>query len=294
MGKEIVVREAKPEDKEAVLSFCQKTWEWGDYIPKVWDRWIKDPAGKIFVGIIDGKPVGITNVIIVKEGEAWLRGARTHPDYRRKGVITAITLRCLEFAVKKGAKLARLVTESTNIPAQKALEKLGFKPIAKFIWWETENFETKPSKYSSFAKIDDLEQIWRYLEKSECFRRCHGLYAKLYLWISLEKETLRSFIDNNKCIKAEVNGEILGLTLIDDEVSREWQESSIQVCYIDGNFEAVADMLKFLKKFCKEKEVNKIYAVSSDHPTIIRVFEHLGFKREEVEEIVYEKVLTKL
>jgi len=213
MGKEIVVRKAKPEDKEAVLSFCQKTWEWGDYIPKVWDRWIKDPAGKIFVGIIDGKPVGITNVIIVKEWEAWLRGARTHPDYRRKR---------------------------------------------------------------------DLEQIWEYLEKSKCFRRCHGLYAKLYIWVSLEKETLRSFIEDNKCIKAEINGDILGLTLIDDEVSREWQESSIQVCYIDGNFEAVAIMSKFLKKFCKEKEVKKIYTVSSDHPTIIRVFEHLGFKREEL------------
>ena len=49
-----------------------------------------------------------------------------------------------------------------------------------------------------------------------------------------------------------------------------------------------------LKKFCKEKEVKKIYTVSSDHPTIIRIFEHLGFKREEVEEIVYEKILTKL
>lgn len=292
MNEKIVVREAKPEDKEAVLSFCRKTWDWGDYIPEVWDKWIKDPAGKIFVGVVDGKPVGITNVTIVKEGEAWLRGARTHPDYRRRGVITAITYKCLEFAAERGAKVARLVTESTNIPAQKALEKLGFKPVARFVWWETESFEAEPSKSSSFAKIDDLERIWNYLEKSECFRRCHHLYTKLYTWISLDEETLRSFIEAGKCIKAETKNEILGLTLIDDEVSREWRENSIQICYIDGEFEAVVDMLRFLESLCKKKGIEKIYAVSSDWPPAVRAFENLGFKRDESEEIVYEKSLS--
>jgi len=292
MNKEIVVREARPEDKEAVLSFCQKTWEWGDYIPKVWDRWMKDPAGKIFVGVIDGKPVGIANVTIIKEGEAWLRGARTHPDYRRRGVNTAITIKCLEFAAKKGARVARLVTDSTNFPARKALEKFGFKPVAKFIEWETESLETEPSSYSNFAKIEDLERMWSYLERSECFRRCHGLYTKLYVWVSLDRETLESFVENGKCIKSEVNGEVLGLTLIDDEVGREWKENSIQICYIDGTFEAAVDMLKFLKNFCRKRGIGKIYAFSCECQPVIQAFKHLGFKRDENEEIVYEKGLS--
>jgi len=291
LKEEVVVREAKPEDKEAVLEFCQKTWEWGDYIPEVWDKWIKDPNGKTFVGLIDGKPVGNTNVTILKEGEAWLRGARTHPEYRRRGVNKAITIKCLEFAAEKGAKIARLVTDSTNLPAQKALEKLEFKPVAKFIEWENERIEAKPYKFSKLAKKEDLDRIWSYLENSECFRRCHGLYIKLYTWISLDRKTLEEFIVSDRCIKAEVGGEILGLTLFDDEVSREWRENSIQICYIDGNFESAVDMLKFLITICKERGIKKIYAFSCDYTPIVRAFERLGFKREEHEEIVYEKNL---
>ena len=82
------------------------------------------------------------------------------------------------------------------------------------------------------------------------------------------------------------------MTLIDDEVSREWRENSIQICYIDGEFEAVVDMLRFLESLCKKKGIEKIYAVSSDWPPVVRAFENLGFKRDESEEIVYEKSLN--
>ena len=290
MNQKILVREAKLEDKEAVLSFCRKTWEWGDYIPEVWDEWIKDPSGKIFVGVMDGKPVGITNVVIIKEGEAWLRGARTHPEYRRRGVITAITRKCLEFAAEKGARKARLVTESTNIPAQKALEKLGFKPVATFLDWENENLEVEVSSFSSWAENEDLDKIWLYLQTSECFKKSHGLYTKLFTWISIDKKEIKRFVENKGCIKAELNDEILGLTLIDDETSRAWQENSIQICYIDGNFESAVDMLKFLKMFCKESGIKKVYAFSCNHQPVVRAFEQLGFKKEDTE-IVYEKIL---
>jgi len=79
-------------------------------------------------------------------------------------VITAITKKCLEFAAEKGAKKARLVTGSTNVPAQKVLEKLGFKSVATFLEWECENFEAEKSKFSSWAENSDLDKIWLYLQ----------------------------------------------------------------------------------------------------------------------------------
>ncbi len=33
---------AKPSDKEKILDFCKNTFSWGDYIPEVWDFWIKE------------------------------------------------------------------------------------------------------------------------------------------------------------------------------------------------------------------------------------------------------------
>lgn len=83
-------------------------------------------------------PVGIAHLSIDKPHEIWLSGARTDPKFRRMGVATAITKKCLEYAKKKGAKVARLVTESDNIAARTLVQKLGFKQIAEFAEMKTE------------------------------------------------------------------------------------------------------------------------------------------------------------
>ena len=59
---------------------------------------------------------------------------------------TAITRKCLEYAKKKGAKVARLVTRSNNKAAQTVLKKLGFKPIAEFVEMVTEDIKDERSK----------------------------------------------------------------------------------------------------------------------------------------------------
>src|SRR5213082_2789620 len=56
------IRPAQPEDREAVLAFCQHTWEWGDYIAFVWDEWLHDKQGVLFVATFDNQPVGIAHL----------------------------------------------------------------------------------------------------------------------------------------------------------------------------------------------------------------------------------------
>jgi ribosomal protein S18 acetylase RimI-like enzyme len=134
----ISVRKARVSDRKAVFKFCEKTWSWEDYIPKVWDKWLKEKHGRVFVATINGVPVGISHLSIDKPHEVWLSGARTDPKFRRMGVATAITKKCLEYAKKKGTKVARLVTESDNIAARTLVQKLGFKQIAEFVEMKTE------------------------------------------------------------------------------------------------------------------------------------------------------------
>jgi len=57
---EVEVRVARAEDKEAVLAFCKHTWEnQPDYIHLVWDKWLTDPTGRIFVAVVDSLPVAM-------------------------------------------------------------------------------------------------------------------------------------------------------------------------------------------------------------------------------------------
>lgn len=287
----IYVRKARGSDREAVFKFCEKTWSWGDYIPEVWDKWLKEKSGRVFIATTDGVPVGITHLSIDKPHEVWLSGARTDPNYRRMGIATAITKKCLEYAKRKAAKVARLVTESDNIAAQAVIKKLGFKPTAEFVEMTTENIaEEENSTNSKWAEESEADAALNYLQTSESYRKAAGLYTTLFHWFSLEKHDLKRFVEQRKAIlHLSERGEIDGLTLIDDATAREWHENTMQTCIMDGDYNAVFDMIKFLKSHCHALDVKKIYGFTCNHKPITTALEKLGFEQPDSIEIIYEK-----
>jgi len=293
LKKGIFVRKARSSDREAVFSFCEKTWSWGDYVPKVWDKWLKQRNGGVFVATINGMPVGISHLSVDKPHEVWLSAARTDPKYRRMGVATAITRKCLEYAKKKGAKVARLVTGSNNEAAQAVLETLDFEPIAEFVEMVTENVTDERSKKSRWAEKDETEEIWNYLQNSETYRSAAGLYTVLFHWFWLEKAALKRFVEERKAIVHEnEKGELNGLTLIDDATAREWHEDTIQTCYVDGDNNAVFSMIRFLKSHCYDLGIKKIYGFTPNHKPITTALEKLGFEPPDSVDIIYEKKLS--
>jgi len=52
-------------------------------------------------------------------------------------------------------------------------------------------------------------------------------------------------------------------------------------------------MLKFLRNYCAEKGIKKIYASSCDYQSAVHTFEKLGFKKDESAEIIYDKCAVK-
>ena len=195
----IYVRKACGSDREAVFKFCEKTWSWGDYIPEVWDKWLKEKSGRVFIATIDGVPVGITHLSIDKPHEVWLGGARTDPNYRRMGVATAITKKCLDYAKRKGAKVARLTTESDNIAAQAVIKKLGFKPIAEFVEMKTENIaEEENSANSKWAEETEADIAWNYLQTSESYRKAAAYTRFYFIGFRLKNTILNDLLSNEK------------------------------------------------------------------------------------------------
>jgi RimJ/RimL family protein N-acetyltransferase len=293
LKKRIFVRKAYVSDREVVFRFCEKTWSWGDYVPKVWDRWLKEKNGGVFVATINGVPVGISHLNVDNPGEVWLSAARTDPKYRRMGVATAITRKCLEYAKKKGAKVVRLVTESNNKAAQEVLKKLEFRQIAEFVEMVTEDVKDERSKKSRWAEKDETEEIWNYLQNSKTYCSAAGLYTVLFHWFSLDKDALKRFIEEQKVIVHENEKEELnGLTLIEDATARQWHEDTIQTCYIDGDNNTVLDMMRFLKSHCYDLGIKKIYGFTPNHKPITAALEKLGFEPPESVDIIYEKKLS--
>lgn len=289
---EFIVREAKASDKDVVLRFCQNTFEWGDYVQNVWDYWLTDASGKIFVATFENKPVGMCHVEIVKRSEAWLEAARVAPEFRRRGVASLLTEKCLEWAIKRGARVARLVTESGNFVAQKALVKSEFQRVSDWALMEFEGCKLEADGNVRFAEKSDVDAVWNYLVNSEGFVRSAGLFTVLFRWMSLDRVALRRFVQKRMAIVHERDDKVVdGLVLFDDTVKIAWQENSVQTCYIDGDFDAVLGMGRFLKRHLYNEGVAKIYGVMCNHVPLISAFSTLGFRNQGRAEFVYEKKL---
>jgi len=289
---EFIVREAKASDKDAVLRFCQNTFEWGDYVQNVWDYWLADASGKIFVATFENKPVGMCHVEIVKRGEAWLEAARVAPEFRRRGVASLLTKTCLEWATKRSAKVARLVTESGNFVAQKALGKLEFQRVSDWALMEFDGCKLEADGNVRFAEKSDVDAVWSFLMNSEGFVRSAGLFTVLFRWMSLDRAALRRFVQKRMAIVYERDGKaVCGLVLFDNTVKIAWQENSVQTCYVDGDFEAVLSMGRFLKRHLYNEGVAEIYGVMCNYAPLISAFSTLGFRNQGRAEFVYEKKL---
>ncbi len=111
-----VIRPARAADKQAVLAFCAHTFDWGDYLPEVWDEWLADARGQLLVATLDEVPVGVAKVTLLTPGEAWLEGLRVNlarTQTQRAGVEAEIG-RLNREKEEQGRQLSEIAREIEN------------------------------------------------------------------------------------------------------------------------------------------------------------------------------------
>lgn len=154
----LVLEMVTPEDKEEILSFTSNTWEWGDYIPEVFDEWLDPKNGDFIKAVLDGKIVGISHIGYLSDWEAWLEGLRVHPDYRGIGIGTFILDASLEILKEKKIKVARNAITSTNTASQNLVRKRAFELVGEFL---SSSRKTHRKDISGLreAEIRDIEKL---------------------------------------------------------------------------------------------------------------------------------------
>src|SRR5258706_10669453 len=169
------VRPARPEDRDAVLAFCARTWGDGDYIAEVWDDWLGDQRGVLLVATLDERPVGLIHVRKLSADEAWLEGIRVDPAVHRQGVGRVLTSRGLVAARERGAGVARLFTTWDNVAAQAMFGAFGFTRIAQVTYYEAAAEDAVqagaprgggPGQRLGTPRAGGVERMWGWLEET--------------------------------------------------------------------------------------------------------------------------------
>jgi GNAT superfamily N-acetyltransferase len=240
---QIEIRPAREDDRAAVLAFCAHTWEWGDYIEYVWEEWLHDQQGALLVATSDGIPVGITHMRMLSAQDVWLEGLRVDPAYRNQGIATALNLALLEEALRRGATVARLLTESINDASIHMAEQGKMKRVGAFAPFAATPVTSVPRHNTgletpALATNDDLDELVHYLNVSNIFPLVGGLYYEFFTGYSITRELLATKIEAGQVYLLRRWDRLDGLAIAEPLEGRRGKH--LFIGYIDGTTESIS------------------------------------------------------
>jgi len=261
------IRPARPEDREAVLAFCMNTWDWGDYIEYVWDEWLHDPRGQMYVAVVDGKPVAVSRFRMLTPTEAWLEGMRVDPAYRQHGLATAINNVMLAEAKRRGATVARLMTDSMNDAAIHVIERGFMQRVGAFAPFKAMPLTTPPRNSYGLetpvlATSADISAIIEYLNVSNIFPAVGGLYYIAFTAYSITGDVVEAKVEAKQVYLLRRWDRLDGLAFAEPQQGRHGQYLSIG--YIDGTTEAISLIAYALRRTILSMELDSVYASVPD------------------------------
>jgi GNAT superfamily N-acetyltransferase len=269
MSNAIQVRPARAEDKDAVLAFCQNTFSWGDYIPRVWDRWHADPQGQLLVGVLDAQPVSVLHVTI-HGTMAWLEGMRVHPDFRRRGIGRITEAAGRAWARARGCRVARLATSTQNLATQTMLHLSGYRRIAHFNEWES---EPTPGDFA-FARIaseDDLYSLDARWRASPLYHASHTLLPDQdWHWTPLDATRWRAHL---RAGHVRQYADAFAIVLTYDE--HDW--NAMALVALVGTEPATSALARAARHEAAFRGYPHLQAHLVDHPDTNRALQNAGF-----------------
>lgn len=268
------IRKAKNSDKKEVLNFCKNTFDWGDYIDRVWDFWENDSSGLLLVyefydnDKLESLPIAISHISVCPNNLLWIEGMRVNRKYRNQGISSSLLKYMLDFGLEKGLKEANAIVSFSNIASQKMLEKQGFYQLFKLKYYSIELKKIDKTRYSSMQiklklKIPyskDIPFIIDYLCNSKFSKYMNNHYFSSWKFYKFENtfSSLSSLINNNKILLIideinKING-ILIINLIDNN-DIFYKKPLVQICYLDCiNYKAYIEVINLLISVYSDNE----------------------------------------
>jgi ribosomal protein S18 acetylase RimI-like enzyme len=275
-GDEVVVRPARSEDREAVLAFCARTWEGGDYIALVFDQWLHDESGALLVAVVGGHPVGLVHVQLLSADDAWLEGIRVDPAVRRQGIGRLLVSQALVAARVRGAGVARLLTDSGNVASQELVTKrFGFQRVAEVArytgkaapeserWQKLDALQGVSEAHGPrllVAGPEDHSRIWDWLLQSNLAPVNGGLQFDGWQAWALTEQDLQVYLAGEAVWLLEewemIQAIAIALGALEDEEDPE--TGTLQVRYIDGAAGGIGALAVALREIAARRHLSQV------------------------------------
>ncbi|MFC1683757.1 GNAT family N-acetyltransferase, partial [Candidatus Zixiibacteriota bacterium] len=280
--EKVIVRKARPSDKEAVVGFCSQIWEGWDYLPRVWDIWLEDPYGAFLVAELDGRPVGTDKITVLSPGEVWLEGLRVDPLNRGKGLAHALNQKAMEIMSDLRPNTVRFSTVFDNQASRHMGGQDGFRFIFQCQRMLSEGLEGEVPP-EAWGKTGDIDEMIGFLRGSSNFKRTGGLFAWGWTFKSLDRSFLERVVAERGALLSRRSGKISGLALF----IRQRHGPKTALGFIDGREQDVMDLARQFQMATAGRGSPQLLTMVPDRTAPLLAT--AGFRQEEpVHVVVYE------
>ena len=261
------VRPARPSDKAPLMSFIRKVWGGHDYIPQVWDGWLRDPRGIVSVVEVGGVPVGMNRVQFLEDGSAWFEGVRVHPDYRGKGLATLLGENSMRVARERGVGVFRLTSGSTNKMAHRQISRMKFSEVSRFSVYAPRSL-SRGAGGARKVEVDELDEVSATMKSSKEYSLGSGVFWDNYTAASLTPEVQRKLVREGAVWR---RGKAVGVTRLG--AGGAWE----QACFIGGPPSDAVPLAAFLVG--RKKTAREHWVFVPQGSPIIKGLRQRGFRR---------------
>jgi GNAT superfamily N-acetyltransferase len=235
----LVIRDARPGDREAVLEFCRRTWpEYGDYIPRVWKTWMHRRRGRVIVAELDGTAVGLAKITDFGYGEIWLEGLRVDPRYRHRGIARMINAEVAATLERMKPRSVRFCTGTANRPSRHIGRKFGFEVVARlrYFWAVSRRGGLK----SEPVGPGEISEVADFIRASRVHDRMAGLISEGWVFRGFKTGLLRHYAGQGRVRVFRKRGELTAVGVYPFE----FNERVTTLGFVDGEEPAVRRLIR--------------------------------------------------
>ena len=192
--QQVLCRPAGEGDREDVFEFCKGIWEGDDYVPYVWDDWIRDTSGLLAVAEFNGHAIGCSKITRISQGQWWLEGFRVDPKYQGLKVGAYLHNHVTNWWLENGDGIIRLMTDAGNFAVHHLCDKTGYNKVGEVCGYKAAPLD-EPA--SSFIPVSDTVEGAVFAMQSESIKSTGGLVDLGWRICKLDQQIFETYINQN-------------------------------------------------------------------------------------------------
>jgi len=268
-----------------MLRITRDVWEGHDYVPYVWQDWLRDGYGYLSVAEIDREVVGLMHTTVQGDGTAWMEGIRVQGDIQARGVGLALLEDGIAWVRAAGLPRLRLATYGGNPASNRLAVKAGLEEIARL-----RSLSGEPAEVASGdavcrpALASDLDAVWTFLEHSRGPESSRLIYTEGWTAYSLTRQRLTLLLGTHAVLVAGASdAEGVAIATLRPE------RPVLRLGLVEGTSSVKESLVRAVVGYAERSGVRRIGATLDVDRGLLRILGDVGLSSTEVNEmIVYE------